>query len=184
MPMTKYFASIGLLLLLSFPLRADPLVAFGAEPVSGTATAFTLSDLEGKAHPLGQWQGKVVMLNFWATWCAPCRHEMPGMERLWQRYGDDGFVVVAVSVDEGMARRVANFVEILALTYPILLDPDYAVGDLYQVSGLPYTVLIDREGQLIAEVVGQREWDSTEAFTLIESLLSPGDWRENYQRVP
>ncbi len=172
MPMSKYLASIGLFLLLSSPLRADPMEVFGAEPVSGSAASFMLSGLEGETHALAQWQGKVVMLNFWATWCTPCRHEMPGMERLWQRYGDDGFVVVAVSVDEGMARRVAKFVEILALTYPILLDPDYAVGDLYQVSGLPYTVLIDREGQLLAEVVGQREWDSTEAFALIESLLS------------
>lgn len=170
--MIKYLASAGLLLLLSFPLQADPLATFGAEPVSGAATAFILPDLEGEIHALAQWQGKVVMLNFWATWCAPCRDEMPGMERLWQRYGEDGLVVVAISVDEGMERRVAKFVEILRLTYPILLDPDYAVGDLYQVSGLPHSLLIDREGQLIAKVVGQREWDSAEAFALIESLLS------------
>ena len=163
---------ILLLLLLSLPLKADLLDDFGAEPVVGTAPAFTLQDLAGKERVLSQWRGKLIMLNFWATWCGPCRTEMPGMERLWQRYRDKGLVVIAVSVDEEMERRVAKFVEILKLSYPIVLDAEGVVSDRYQVSALPHSFLINGDGQLIAKVVGEREWDSPEAYALVESLLA------------
>ncbi|VAW89280.1 hypothetical protein MNBD_GAMMA18-1752 [hydrothermal vent metagenome] len=162
---------ITLLALFSLPLKADLLDDFGAEPVLGTAPTFTLQDLAGEKQPLAQWRGKLIMLNFWATWCGPCRAEMPGMERLWQRYRDEGLVVIAVSVDEGMARRVAKFIEILKLSYPILLDVEGIVSDRYQVSALPHSFLIDGDGKLIASVVGEQEWDSPEAYALIESLL-------------
>lgn len=163
---------IPLLLLLSLPLKADLLDNVGAAPLVGKAAAFTLQDLAGREQPLAQWRGQLIMLNFWATWCGPCRAEMPGMERLWQRYRDKGLVVIAVSVDEGMERRVAKFVEILKLSYPILLDAEGAVSDRYQVSALPHSFLIDGDGQLIASIVGEREWDSSEAYALIESLLA------------
>lgn len=161
-----------LLMFLSGPLYADLLRDMRADKLHGTAMMFSLNDLAGNPQSLEQWRGKVVLLNFWATWCGPCRAEMPGMERLWQRYRDDGLVIVAVSVDEGMEKRVAKFVDILQLSYPILLDPDSAVSDRYQVSGLPYSLLIGSEGELLAKVVGERQWDSAEAFSLIEKLLA------------
>ncbi len=170
--MISRWLCVASFLLFSLPLKADFLDDFGAEPVVGTAPAFTLQDLAGKEQILSQWRGKLIMLNFWATWCGPCRAEMPGMERLWQRYRDEGLVVVAVSVDEGMERRVAKFVEILKLSYPILLDAEGVVSDHYQVSALPHSFLINSDGQLIAKVVGEREWDSPVAYALIESLLA------------
>ena len=160
-----------LLILLATPLYGDVMQSMRVDALQGPAEDFTLNDLSGQPQSLSQWRGKLVLLNFWATWCGPCRSEMPGMERLWQRYRDEGLVIVAVSVDEGMERRVAKFVDILQLSYPILLDPESKVSDGYQVSGLPYSLLIDRNGELIARVVGEREWDSDEAFNLIEQLL-------------
>ncbi len=143
-----------------------------AEVMQGEAFAFSLKDLAGTSHDLSEWQGKVILLNFWATWCGPCRVEMPGMQRLWQKHREQGFVILAVSVDEGMEKRISTFVQRLQLTYPVLLDPESIVSDHYQVSGLPFSLLIDREGQLIAKVVGEREWDSPEASLLITSLLN------------
>ncbi len=163
---------VAFFLLFSPSLKADFLGDFTADRVVGTAPIFTLQDLAGREQPLAQWRGKLIMLNFWATWCSPCRAEMPGMERLWQRYRDKGLVVVAVSVDEGMEHRVAKFVEILKLSYPILLDAEGVVSDYYQVSALPHSFLIDSDGKLIASIVGEREWDSPQAYALIESLLS------------
>ncbi len=170
--MISRWLSVAFFLLFSLPLKADLLDGFGAESMVGKAPGFTLQDLEGKEQPLAQWRGKLIMLNFWATWCGPCRAEMPGMERLWQHYRDKDLVVIAVSVDEGMVRRVAKFVEILKLSYPILLDAEGVVSDHYQVSALPHSFLIGGDGELIASIVGEREWDSPEAYALIESLLA------------
>jgi peroxiredoxin len=130
-----------------------------------------LTDLSGVRVSLAALSGKVVLLNFWATWCIPCRTEMPGMERVWQRYRDRGLAIVAVSVDEGGEKRIAKFVRRLNLSYPILLDPQSEVADHYEVSGLPASYLIDGEGRLIGRLVGSREWDSPKGISLIEQLL-------------
>lgn len=143
----------------------------GVVPAEGQVLSFTLPDLAGQSHSIEDWRGKVVLLNFWATWCGPCRAEMPGMETLWQRYRDKGLVVLALSVDEGMERRVATFVERLQLSYPILLDAESQVSDHYQISGLPFSLLINAEGELVGTVKGEREWDSPQAYQLIEQLL-------------
>jgi len=161
------------LLLIALPVGAADLSAMRAEPLSGDAASFSLTDLAGNSHELSEWRGKLVLINFWATWCGPCRTEMPGIERLWQRYRDQGLVILAISVDEGMERRIATFVKRLNLSLPILLDPESKVADHYQVSGLPHSVLIDQEGHLIAQIIGERQWDSPEAYQLIEQLLEP-----------
>ena len=111
-----------------------------------------------------------MLLNFWATWCPPCREEMPSMERLYQRYQDRGFTILALSIDRNVA-AVPGFVEGFRLTFPIGLDPEAAVAKLYRVRALPTTVLIDRAGQVVAGAAGARNWDSPAAYAVIETLL-------------
>jgi peroxiredoxin len=140
-----------------------------AEPP--TAPDFTLMTLEGRPARLREFRGKLVLLNFWATWCAPCLHEMPSMGRLYQTFKEADFVLLAVSMDhqgEGVARP---FVDNLKLTFPILLDSTSEVGRQYSVRGLPTTYLIDPDGLLIGAVIGARDWYRTEAKALIAGLL-------------
>jgi peroxiredoxin len=162
-----------LVLLFCAEVRADPYTEMAVDRPSAPEAAppFVLTDLSGEKVSLAALSGKVVLLNFWATWCIPCRTEMPGMERLWQQYRERGLAIVAVSVDDDGEKRIAKFVRRLNLSYPILLDPQSEVADRYEVSGLPASYLIDGKGRLIGRLVGSREWDSPEAVGLIEQLL-------------
>ena len=136
------------------------------------APDFTLADLRGEPVRLSDLRGRVVLLNFWATWCMPCRDEMPSMQRLWQTYRDRGLTVLAVSTDTGGKKRVANFARRLELSFPILLDSDGQVSDRYQVSGVPASFLIDRQGRIVAHVLGSEDWASEAAFQQVERLLA------------
>ena len=136
------------------------------------APDFVSENLRGGNIGLADYKGKIVLLNFWATWCMPCRAEMPGMEKLWQKYKEQGFVVVAVSNDEGSKKRVETFSKLLDLSFPILLDPEGEVNDLYKVSSMPTSFLIDGNGKIISRIVGTEEWFSPEAIQLVEDLLS------------
>jgi peroxiredoxin len=135
------------------------------------APEFTLTSLEGRPAQLREFRGKLVLLNFWATWCAPCLHEMPSMERLYQTFKQTEFVLLAVSMDR-LGEEVARpFVDNLKLTFPVLLDTSSEVGRQYGVRGLPATYLIDPDGRLIGAVIGARDWYRTEAKALIAGLL-------------
>jgi len=136
------------------------------------APAFSIENLLGGNTSLADYKGKVVLLNFWATWCMPCRAEMPGMETIWQKYKEQGLVIAAVSVDEGSRGRIKTFSRLLDLSFPILLDPESEVSDLYEVSNMPTSFLIDRNGKVISRIVGTEEWTSPEAIELVEKLLS------------
>ncbi|MBI4636671.1 MAG: TlpA family protein disulfide reductase [Candidatus Rokubacteria bacterium] len=135
------------------------------------ATDFTVPGLTGQTLRLSDFKGKVVLLNFWATWCPPCKEEMPSMERLYRRYKDKGFTILAVSIDSGSAAPVAAFVKKFGLTFPIGLDPEFAVANLYTVRALPSTFLIDRSGALTALAMGPRDFDSRAAHAVVEALL-------------
>lgn len=130
---------------------------------------FWLPDLAGKPHHLIEWRGKLVLLNFWATWCPPCRSEIPGFVRLQRRYGDAGLQIVGVSVDN--AEAVARFWQEMKINYPLLLADD-SVYDLMAAygnreAGLPYSVIIRPDGQIATTRLGAyREKD-------LESLLIP-----------
>jgi peroxiredoxin len=134
------------------------------------ALDFTVPRLAGRSLSLADFRRSIVLLNFWATWCPPCREEMPSMERLYQRYQDRGFTILALSIDRNVA-AVPGFVEGFRLTFPIGLDPEAAVAKLYRVRALPTTVLIDRAGQVVAGAAGARNWDSPAAYAVIETLL-------------
>ncbi|MBI4526286.1 MAG: TlpA family protein disulfide reductase [Deltaproteobacteria bacterium] len=131
---------------------------------------FTLPNVEGKKVPLRDFRGKLVFLNFWASWCAPCREEMPAMERLYQEFKKKDFVVVAINVKD-RRKDALDFVNELKLTYPILFDPDGKVGLLYGAWGLPTTYLIGPRGEGLARAWGPAEWYSPGARELIRSVL-------------
>lgn len=134
------------------------------------APEFTTEMLDGKKVSLQDFRGKVVFLNFWASWCVPCREEMPAMEELYQAFKDKGFVVVAVNVKESQ-QQAAAFVKELKVTYPILLDPKGEVSILYGAWALPLTYLIDRKGIVVGRAFGPRAWAGKEARQLIAQLL-------------
>jgi len=137
------------------------------------APDFAIEKLEGGKTSLADQKGKLVLLHFWATWCMPCRVEMPGLESLWQQYKDQGLVILAVSIDEGSKGRIEKYKQIFELSFPILLDPESEVNDLYKVSNMPTSFLIDTGGQIAAAVSGAAEWLEAENIQLVESLL-PG----------
>jgi peroxiredoxin len=136
------------------------------------APAFELADLDGaRRMGLADLRGRVVLLNFWATWCKPCEDEMPAMEQLYRRLGGPEFELVAISVDTD-PDAVARFRDRLGLSFPILLDPGSEVSRRYQTTGYPESFLIDRAGNLAsARFVGPKRWDEPEYESLVRRLL-------------
>lgn len=145
------------------PEEQEPAVALGRY-----APDFELPDLTGQQVSLSQWRGQTLLVNFWASWCEPCREEMPLLQATYEAYGDDGLMVLGVNMGEE-ARRVAGFAEDLGLTFPTLVDEKTDVGTLYRVRGAPTTYFIDREGVIRQRYVGPL---STEA---LETILSGSD---------
>jgi thiol-disulfide isomerase/thioredoxin len=125
---------------------------------------------------LGELAGRVVLVNFWATWCEPCEEELPAMQRLYQRLPRDRFELVAISIDEE-PEKIGAFVERYALTFPILVDPGKRVATAYQTMGVPESLLVDPEGRVVERYVGPREWDAPEYVARIEALLGDADAR-------
>jgi DsbE subfamily thiol:disulfide oxidoreductase len=117
------------------------------------APEFELISLDGKATRLSDFRGKAVLLNFWATWCGPCRIEMPWFADLQNRFGGQGFQIVAVALDENADNAVAKFAKEVGANYPVLLGKD-SVGDAYGVDAMPQTFYLDREGKIVNRVIG------------------------------
>ena len=115
---------------------------------------FTLTDLNGKSWTLKGLKGKVVLLNFWATWCPPCRKEMPDLESLYRRFGPQGLVILGIDDEE--AEKVKPFIAQQGITYPVLLDPGRKVNTLFQINGIPKTFVYDREGKIVAQSIDMR----------------------------
>ncbi len=115
---------------------------------------FTLTDLEGKTWTLSELRGKVVVVNFWATWCPPCRKEMPDLEALYDHFKGQGLIVLAISDED--AAKVRPFIAERPVTYPILLDPGRKVNDVFRVEGIPKTFVYNREGKLVAQSIDMR----------------------------
>jgi peroxiredoxin len=136
-----------------------------------TAPAFTVPGLGGSPIRLGDFKGQVILLNFWATWCPPCREEMPSMERLYRRFKAKGFTILALSIDAKGEEVVGPFVKKFGLTFSVGLDAKSTVAGEYRMAGLPTSILIDRGGAIVAVAVGPRDWDSAAARQVIERLL-------------
>lgn len=153
--------------------KASPLL----EPVyPATPTAeFTSSEVpDGAAtKTLASYRGQVVLLNIWATWCAPCRAEMPSIERLHREFGPRGLKIVAVSVDDpGQQKAVRDFVRELGLTFEVLHDPTHDIQKAYQTTGVPETFVLGRDGVIRKKIIGATDWSSTGTRALVAQLLA------------
>jgi len=153
--------------------RADPMQELGLQAPNEVVAApeFSLSDLAGKKVQLKALRGNLVFLNFFATWCGPCREEMPGMERLFRAHQDKGFVVLAVNMQES-AKTVRPFVQELKLSFPIALDAEGTVSRDYGVRALPVSFLIGRDGRILWRAIGGRDWESAQARKLFAQLVA------------
>jgi cytochrome c biogenesis protein CcmG/thiol:disulfide interchange protein DsbE len=136
-----------------------------------TAPDFALDDLTGKRVTLKEQRGKVVFLNFWATWCPPCIQEMPTMEKLHQDFGKDGLVILAINF-QGTPAQVKEFFREHNFTFTALLDRDGKVFELYQTWGLPMSAIVNKRGELVGKISGYRDWHGEEARQLFQELLS------------
>jgi peroxiredoxin len=136
-----------------------------------SAPNFRLEMLNGKKVELKDFKGKVVFLNFWATWCGPCKEEMPSMEALHQQYKEKDFVMITISVDYEGVKPVKEFIEKQRYTFSVLLDPNCETLDLYEVKGIPTTFIIDKKGRMIGRVVGPKDWKKPEVLSVIDKLV-------------
>lgn len=130
--------------------------------------------LDGARRPktLADFEGKVVLLNVWATWCEPCRVEMPSIERLHREFGPQGLAVVAISIDDpGAEQRIRDFVKELGLTFEVLHDPAQVTTRTYQVTGYPETFVIARDGTIRKKFIGPDDWSSESNRALVRELL-------------
>ncbi len=160
-------------LLLAVPLSyAEPPSPFAVEKLSAQkAPEFILKDVSGKQVSLSSFKGKVVVLNFWATWCPPCREEIPSLDELYKRFRNKGLVVLAVSLDPS-ASSVGNFLQRHPVGFPMLFDEKRNVTkSLYKVFSLPTTFLIDKKGNIAQKYFGEQDFTGPEMTKQIESLL-------------
>ena len=131
---------------------------------------FSLPLLNGREAALSSYKGKVIILNFWATWCPPCRAEMPSMETLYQRLKNQGLEILAVDIGED-SDTVQKFIKSNPYTFPVLLDNGGKLSSQYGVSAIPTTYILDREGKIIARIVGSIQWDNPKVIAAFEALL-------------
>lgn len=152
-------------------LKKRPGFERGVVQVGDEAPNFSLRDLAGNVMSLSQLKGKVVLLNFWATWCGPCRVEMPAMEQLYRTLPRREFEILAVSTDPQGAAVTRPFQREMGFTFPILHDSEYRVGLTYGARTIPITFVVDRRGIVRQKIFGARDWDSPEARDLIHELM-------------
>lgn len=158
---------------LSQPVATAPLQALNLSsyPLDTQPPEFSGHTAAGQTVSLADLQGRVVLLNFWATWCQECRLEMPVLERLHRAFGAQGLTVLGVNVREGPG-AIQQYAQALDLTFPLVLDPEGRITASYGVIGLPTTFLIGRDRRAVALAIGPREWGSASARTIIQALLA------------
>jgi peroxiredoxin len=145
-----------------------------------SAPKFTLPALRGGEISLDYYSGKLVLLNIWATWCLPCREEMPSMERLYNKLKDYDFAMVAISIDKNIA-EVRKFSKDFGLTFPIALDHSQKVASQYGITGVPETFLISRNGTILHHIIGPENWDNQ---TIIKALRKAVGASKKIQQAP
>jgi peroxiredoxin len=171
----------GLLILLSLTLAT---ISFAADPMAAykmrhyqlqtmkdkpLAPVFSLPTVDGQIHDLSAYRGQVVVVNFWSTWCAPCRKEMPSLERAWQRLESDRIVVLGIAIQDD-PEMVSRFLQQWEISFPLLLDSEGTVAQTWPFSGIPATFVLDKGGRIIYRALGLREWDSDSIITKVKAL--------------
>jgi peroxiredoxin len=167
---------LGLVVLLAWLSRED------VQPVEVGAPAPEISafDLQGVSRSLEDYRGKTLLVNIWATWCTPCKAEMPSMQRLRDEVASEDFQILAVSIDRAppgddptnpLDGRLRSFADSLGLTFTILHDPEDRISVDYRAAGVPASFIVDREGILVEKISGPREWDSPEHVRRIRAVL-------------
>ena len=164
-----------LLLVLDFPAEGreeDLYTKIRISLIKGDKRApdFSLPDLQGRKMGLKQFRGKIILLNFWATWCGPCKDEMPALDRLRKRLDPDTFALLTITTDL-QREGIGHFLRQLDVHLPVLFDEDQEVSRAYMVRALPTTIIINRDGTLLGRAVGPREWDSPDAVALMRRFM-------------
>ncbi len=142
--------------------------------VGDLAPDFRIKKLGGGEVALTDYRGKVVLINFWATWCGPCKAEMPSMEALYTDYPRDDFEILAVSIDIDPNAPVKTFIEDFGFTFPVLLDDAFEVNGRYQVRVVPTSIVIDRKGVVTHRLLGAKDWNATDSRRFLEKLIEAG----------
>ena len=171
--MRRYYPAIPLLgtllLLMTGSVSAAGPPELTTVPDKPMAPDFNLPDTEGDTHRLSDYRGQVVIVNFWAVWCAPCRKEMPSMQRAWEQVRDQEVTLLAVNWGDS-EEDIAKFKEKYPVDFPLLLDEDKSLPEQWGVKGLPTTFVVDPEGRLVYRIVGEREWDDPELLAQVLAL--------------
>jgi thiol-disulfide isomerase/thioredoxin len=156
-------------------LASDPFASLKMSrlPAGSMAVPFELTTLDGKVVKSSELAGKVVLVNFWATWCGPCKEEMPSLARLQNRLDPAEFTLLTVTTDL-QRQGIAHFLSQLGVSLPVLFDEDQDVSRSFMVRGLPTTVVIARDGTLVGRAVGPRAWDSPEAVAVMRQVMESG----------
>jgi thiol-disulfide isomerase/thioredoxin len=133
---------------------------------------FCLQELNSEKFGSKTLKGKIIFINFWTTWCGPCKEEMPSMETLYQRYKERDFILLTISLDYGSPEQVKKFIEKHGYHFPVLLDPKGKTLDLFEINKIPATLIINKHGKLIGRAIGPRNWSSPEVFSLVDQMLN------------
>jgi cytochrome c biogenesis protein CcmG, thiol:disulfide interchange protein DsbE len=148
-------------------------VPSGGVELNREAPDFKVMDLATRdTVSLSDYRGSVTLVNIWATWCLPCRDEMPSMQALYDSLAGQGFRIAAISIDEGSPEDVVAFAQKFGLTFDILHDPSGTIERLYQTTGVPESFLLDRRGILVKRVIGAHDWSSPANRSMVERLLA------------
>jgi len=177
--MTKQWLIVGAIVIvlaaaLTLGIKLSPEI-FPVEVDSKAPNFHATTLADGKEKTLADYQGQVVLLNVWATWCAPCRVEIPSIEHLYQEMGPEGLKVVAVSIDEAGPEVVREFARERGVNFEILLNPSRTIERIYQTTGVPESFVLNRRGIIVKKVIGAAEWDAAVNRDLFRRLLAQRD---------
>ena len=172
----RLLSTIFLILVVALPiilisLKEEPSRIVRPLQEGRPAPDFTFPDLDGRKVSLSDFRGKVVLVNIWATWCPPCRDEMPSMQKLYDRFKGEDFELLAVSIDAEGHKAVAPFMRKMNLTFPALLDPKEKIRGLYKITGVPESFIIDKNGILVQRIIGPLDWSTPKVFQFFQELI-------------